>query len=77
MPGPVKAVRAAARQLDVGAVSDLRVLRSADGPARETLLSDGGVSTGPIPAKLVYQSLDDGTARLAWNLQIDLPSGLH
>ena len=73
----VRAVQAAARALGVGATTGLRVLASASTPARETLLSDGGISRRPIQAKLVYQALDDGTAPLAWNFDIEERSAQH
>ena len=71
------AVRAAAGALDLGAVRGLRVLRSSTGPARATLLTDGGIATRAIPAKLVYQVTDSGRVRLAWALEIEEPSAKH
>ncbi|MEJ8755452.1 T9SS-dependent M36 family metallopeptidase [Pontibacter sp. H259] len=38
--------------------------------AKAVVLTDGGVSLSPIPAKLVYQPLADGTVRLAWEVEI-------
>jgi hypothetical protein len=71
------AVHAASSALDLGQVRGLRVLRSSGGPSRATLLSDGGVSTRAIPAKLVYQLTDTGSLRLAWALEIEEPSAEH
>ncbi|MHA6247558.1 T9SS-dependent M36 family metallopeptidase [Pontibacter sp. CAU 1760] len=38
--------------------------------AKSVLLTDGGISLSPIPAKLVYQPMPDGTVRLAWEVGI-------
>ncbi|WP_018478560.1 T9SS-dependent M36 family metallopeptidase [Pontibacter roseus] len=38
--------------------------------AKAVLLSDGGVSLSPIPAKLVYQRMPSGDVRLAWEVDI-------
>ncbi|WP_276497314.1 T9SS-dependent M36 family metallopeptidase [Pontibacter litorisediminis] len=38
--------------------------------AKAVVLSDGGVSLSPIPAKLVYQPMPDGSVRLAWEVSI-------
>ncbi|MER2998253.1 T9SS-dependent M36 family metallopeptidase [Pontibacter populi] len=38
--------------------------------AKAVVLTDGGISLSPIPAKLVYQPMADGTLRLAWELEI-------
>ena len=37
---------------------------------RASMLSDGGISAEPIPAKLGYQPTKDGL-RLAWQVTID------
>ncbi|GAB3203237.1 putative repeat protein (TIGR01451 family) [Pontibacter aydingkolensis] len=45
--------------------------------AKAVVLSDGGISLSPIPAKLVYQPMPDGSVRLAWEVgiyQIDAQS---
>ena len=34
--------------------------------AKPVVLTDGGISLHPIPAKLVYQPMPDGSVRLAW-----------
>ncbi|HVM21577.1 MAG TPA: M36 family metallopeptidase [Egibacteraceae bacterium] len=73
----VDAVRAGALALDMGRVRGLRVLAGGQGPDRKTLLSDGGIATGPIPAQLVYQAVDSGDVRLAWHFEVELPSAEH
>ena len=47
------------------------------GPARETTVSDGGISQAAIPAELVWLPLDSGAVRLAWTVEIDQTDGLH
>ncbi|MFA9431823.1 M36 family metallopeptidase [Egicoccus sp. AB-alg2] len=70
------AVEAAAEALDLDEPEDLRTLRRRTGPARETVLSDGGISDEPIPARLGWQPTDKGL-RLAWQLVIDDASDVH
>jgi extracellular elastinolytic metalloproteinase len=57
------AVRSAANGLGLREPRDLRVLRRT---ARETVVSDGGISVEAIPARLGYQPTGDGL-RLAWD----------
>jgi hypothetical protein len=64
------AVGAAAEALDLDEPSGIRTLRAATGADAEVLLSTGGISESPIPAKLGWQPTDDGL-RLAWQLVID------
>ena len=70
------AVEAAADELGLDEPAGLRTLRSPTGPDRETLLSGGGISDAPIPARLGWQPTDDGL-RLAWQLVIDDSSDVH
>lgn len=72
-----ESAESAASQLGVPAREDVEILASSDGADQKTLLSDGGISQGLIPAKLVYQPLDDGTVRLAWNVEIEELAGEH
>jgi extracellular elastinolytic metalloproteinase len=67
---PTAAVRAAAAALNLGEPSDLRVISEAGGPARETVVSPGGISEAPIPLRLGWQPTGGGL-RLAWQLVID------
>ncbi|MFQ5569991.1 MAG: M36 family metallopeptidase, partial [Rhodothermales bacterium] len=68
-----QAVEAAALHLGLLVTEPLRVLGSMPGAARETLLSPGGVSLEPIPVRLIYQPLESGEVRLAWNVEIEPP----
>ena len=71
---PTEAVEAAADGLDLAEPTDLRVLSQSGGPARETVVSDGGISAAPIPLRLGWQPTGSGL-RLAWQLVIDSTSG--
>ena len=46
-------------------------------PSRERTLSDGGISSDPITARLVYQQTASGDLRLAWELVINQLDGEH
>jgi extracellular elastinolytic metalloproteinase len=72
----VAAVEAAATGLELDRPVGLRPLARRAGPAQETVLSDGGISDAPIPARLGWQPTDEGL-RLAWQLVIDDTSGSH
>ncbi|WP_162055067.1 T9SS-dependent M36 family metallopeptidase [Pontibacter pamirensis] len=64
------AVAAAARHLGVSVNGPLSVLEKGRDSNKEVLLSEGGISLEPIPAKLVYQPMEDGSLRLAWEVSI-------
>ena len=79
---PVAAVQAAAAHLGL-AISEplsvqqpLGVPQSLGGASRAAVLSTGGISLRPIPARLVYQPVS-GALRLAWNVQIYERSTTH
>ena len=63
----VQAVDAAAGALDLAEPANLRVLEGGDD---EAVVSGGGISDIPIPARLGWASTKDGL-RLAWQLSID------
>jgi extracellular elastinolytic metalloproteinase len=73
----IEAVEAAAKHLGLNVTLPLAVLKPAKGPQSETEISDGGISSRPIPARLVYHPTEDRGVRLAWVLDIELPSGDH
>ena len=75
--GVFEAVERAADQLEIGTPQGLSFLEPASGPDRKALLTDGGISAAPIPARLVYQPLRNGTLRLAWDLSFDRPNDSH
>ena len=64
------AVRAAAAGLSLAQPSDLQVISQSGGPARETVVSGGGISDASIPLRLGWQPTEGGL-RLAWRLVID------
>ncbi|WP_439880304.1 T9SS-dependent M36 family metallopeptidase [Pontibacter sp. MBLB2868] len=64
------AVAAAARYLNTSLKEQLTVKEKGSGRNREVLFSTGGISLEPIPAKLVYQPMADGSLRLAWEVSI-------
>lgn len=76
---PVQAVEAAARHLELPLQETLQILeeRVTGGNGREVLLSKGDLSLDPIPVKLLYQPLEDGTVRLAWLVSIYEKSAQH
>lgn len=71
-----EAASSAAQELGLETTKDIRVLESPRGVQRRTEVSNGGVSTRAIPARLVYQMVD-GDLRLAWNVSIEETSGQH
>jgi Zn-dependent metalloprotease len=69
-----EAVEAAAEALDLDDPEDLSVI-SASG-SNATVVSDGGISAAPIPARLGWQPTANGL-RKAWQLTIDATSEEH
>jgi hypothetical protein len=67
------AVEAAAAGLDLAEPVNLHVLEQSD---EEAVVSRGGISNAPIPAKLGWQPTKDGL-RLAWQVTIDDASAAH
>ena len=66
-----EAVEAAAGALGLDEPSGLQVISESEGPAQRTVVSRGGISDAPIPARLGWQPTKDGL-RLAWQLVIDV-----
>ncbi|MGH7214522.1 MAG: M36 family metallopeptidase [Tepidisphaeraceae bacterium] len=71
-----EAVEAAADALELDEPENLRVLSQEGGPAEESVLSSGGISDAPIPARLGWQPTKQGL-RLAWQLTIDDTTDVH
>jgi hypothetical protein len=67
---PEASVRTAARHLGLSLKQSLDVQRKAASKDNEIVFSTGGISLEPIPAKLVYQPMEDGSLRLAWEVSI-------
>lgn len=66
-----QAVQAAALQLGYTINGSLSILKGAKGVAKETLLSDGGISLSPIPARLMYALTETNQLVLCWDLSIE------
>ena len=64
------AVAAAAKYLNIALKEPLSVKEQSNAVDKETLFSTGGISLEPIPAKLVYQPMEDGSLVLAWEVAI-------
>jgi hypothetical protein len=74
--GAADAVAAAADALGLDEPERLRVLSLSLGSGQESVVSDGGISNEPIPARLGWQPTKEGL-RLAWQLVIDDASESH
>lgn len=72
----VAAVTAVADALGLVISEPLTVLEGGNSPDSYTLLSSGGISARPIPARLVYHVGDTGL-NLAWLSEIDTLDALH
>ncbi len=67
---PEQAIRSAATQLGYKIVKPITVLENIKGNKKEFVLSDGGISSLPIPAKLMYAVTEDNSVVLAWDISI-------
>ena len=65
-----QAVQRAANHFNYNITSEISVLSSKNAN-RDLMLSDGGISMSPIPARLVYQMNQDNELVLAWDLSIE------
>jgi len=74
--GAAAALESAATALDLDVTEDVAVLSRKAGIARETIVSDGGVSEGPVGARLGWQPTSGGL-RLAWQMTIDAADVEH
>ncbi|WP_051957494.1 M36 family metallopeptidase [Altibacter lentus] len=68
--GVVQAVQAAAGQLGYTISGSLEVLTSKSTLDQESLLSEGGISLSPIPARLMYQLNEANELVLSWDISI-------
>lgn len=64
------AVAAAASYLKTPIKESLTVKERSKGLNKRVLFSRGGISLEPIPARLVYQPMEDGSLQLAWEVSI-------
>ena len=65
-----QAVSSAANQLNYLVSENISVIENAKGTNRKILLSGGGISLSPIPARLVYHITDENQLVLAWDISI-------
>jgi len=66
----IEAVQSAANQLNYTITETLSVLTSENSSSQKSLLSDGGISLSPIPAKLMYQLTEANELVLVWDISI-------
>ena len=71
-----EAAESAATALGLRPSEEIKVIDRDGGADEETTVSDGGVSSKPIDAKLVWTPTGSGV-RLAWQVEIDETSGQH
>lgn len=69
------AISSAASSLGIQAPSNLEILETIGN--HSYVFSKGGISSENIPVKLVYQTTEENTLRLAWDLSIYLLDGSH
>ncbi len=74
---PEQAVARAARHLGLEITEPLTQVDNLGGPALSIVLTGGGISQDDIPLRLVYQRLDNGHVRLAWNVVLRLFNGAN
>jgi extracellular elastinolytic metalloproteinase len=67
---PLKAIHLVAKQLGYEITESLSILSKKQGASAEYMISSGGISLGPIPAKLKYLPLDNSDLELAWEIAI-------
>lgn len=66
----IQAVQSAAAKLNYSISKPLTILEGAQGLDRQTLISDGGISKSPIPAKLIYAITETNQLVLSWDISI-------
>jgi hypothetical protein len=74
---PQAAVSAAAEGVGLAVTEALVVEEEIGGPSQAVVLSNGGISHDAIPVKLVYQPVENGQVRLAWDVTINELSSAH
>ncbi|AEH00588.1 peptidase M36 fungalysin [Lacinutrix sp. 5H-3-7-4] len=69
---PQTAIESVAVKYNLGVVNNLQAVNSQN---NKHLFTNGGVSKDEIPVELVYQKVEDGSLKLAWNLSIRTNDG--
>ncbi|MDC8003570.1 M36 family metallopeptidase [Aureisphaera galaxeae] len=72
---PAQAVQSAANHFNYTITEAITEVSSLNNTARETVLSDGGISLEDIPARLVYQLDENKQLRLTWDIAIKAING--
>ncbi|MFT6689417.1 MAG: extracellular elastinolytic metalloproteinase [Saprospiraceae bacterium] len=72
---PNYAIEKAATELNLGKTDKISVVEYKD--VNEFIYSKSGISQENIPVSLVYQPMEDGSVKLAWNLTIYQLDGKH
>jgi len=67
----VQSAQSAAEHLGLPVKSPILAMRRNGGASDDTMLSDGGISRKPIPARLVYEPTESGEVALAWLVEIE------
>ena len=73
----VESAESAARHLGVELRRAIGTMRDSGDRDRGAMLSDGGISRRPIPARLVYEPIGSGELALAWLVEIDQTDADH
>lgn len=66
----IQAIQSAASQLNYQISEPLNVVSTKNNVSQESLISNGGISLSPIPAKLMYQLNQENELVLAWDISI-------
>jgi hypothetical protein len=69
------AINKAAESLGLSTTSNIELIETLSD--NKFIFSNGGISLENIPVKLVYQTMDDGSLKLAWDLSIYLLDASH
>ena len=70
-----QALEALVQALGYALTQPLAIKETKQGPVQETIFEKGNISLEDIPVKLVYQPMETGSVRLAWDILIDEPGG--
>ena len=72
---PLQSITSAATELEIIDIGTIEAVETLD--PREIVFSSGNLPQEKIPVKLMYQPTEDGSLRLAWNLNMSTKDGAH
>jgi extracellular elastinolytic metalloproteinase len=75
--GAIDAARSVAASAGLEVTEPFTALEIRAGVEQETILSDGGIASSPLAAKLVYQPVSPKEVRLAWQVDLEEATGSH